>query len=47
MKVEDDVAPLARANAQIRDSLEQLQQHLMQLRSVSAMEGSMSDSLLD
>ena len=45
--VEEDVAPLARANAQIRESLEQLQQHLIQLRSVSSMEGSLTDSLLD
>ena len=46
-QVEEDVAPLARANAQIRESLEQLQQHLMQLRSVSAMDASLTDSLLD
>jgi hypothetical protein len=46
-QVEEDVAPLARANAQIRESLELLQNHLMQLRSVSAMDGSLTDSLLD
>ena len=34
-QVEETVAPLARANAQIRDSLELLERNLFQLRTLS------------
>jgi len=33
--VEETLSPLARANAQIRESLEQLERNLIQLRAVS------------
>ena len=35
LQVEDSLAPLARANAQIRETLESLERHVVQLKSAS------------
>ena len=44
VQVEDSLAPLARANAQIRETLENLERHVVQLKSVSGGTDNMAES---